>query len=321
MAERNTVVKLAEYKGIPVKKRIVEVTEQEIDDELERARTYASTTKDKPDGAAEMGDQVVIDFIGYIDGKPFEGGDGMDYPLTLGSNTFIPGFEEQLVGAKSGDFVDVNVSFPENYHDGRYAGREAVFKVTVKSLRSTIIPELDDEMVSRISPCGTVDEFRDYVRNEIKMYKENKNREDMSNEVLAKLVENSEIAVPEELVEDRAARLKDNLIAQIGGSGMTMEAYLDYNNITEDIIDEYNRTNALNLLRGQAVLGEVARAEGITCSEEELEGELFMMARKYQTTVDELREMLGEEGIEMVKEDLIDEKTLRFVVEQSVETE
>ncbi len=320
MADRKTVVRLAEYKGIPVKKRSAEVTEQEVADELERARSYAATTKDKPGGTAEMGDQVVIDFEGFIDDHPFEGGNGTGYPLVLGSGTFIPGFEEQLVGAKEGDTIDVIAAFPENYHDERYAGRNAVFKVTVKGLRATLVPELTDEVVARISPCSTVDEFKDYVRGEIKKYKEDQNREEKANEALTILVQNSEIAIPQELVDERAERLKENLIAQIEGSGTTMEAYLDYNNLTEEMLDQYNTNNALNMLRGQAVLGEVARAEGITCSEEELENELYLMARNYQTTLEELREMLGEEGVRMVEEDLIDEKSLRFVVEHCTES-
>ncbi len=319
MAERKVSVKLAEYKGIPVTKRSAGVTEQEVADELERARTYAARTEEKPDGSAEMGDQVVIDFVGYIDGRPFEGGDGTDYPLILGSNTFIPGFEEQLVGAKAGDEVDVKVPFPENYHDTRYAGRDALFRVTVKDLRSTIIPELDDEVVAKISACGTVDEFRDYVREEIRRYKEDQNLKEKQNEVLTKLVENSEIAVPQELADERAALLKNNLLAQLESSGSSLEAYLDYNNLTEEMMDRYNTINALNMLRGQAVLGEVARAEGITCSQEELEEELYLMARNYQTTIEELRGMLGEEGIRMVEEDIIDQHALDFVVANSVE--
>ncbi len=321
MEEKKASVKLAEYKGVPVKKHSEEVTEQEVADELERARTYASTTKDKPDGEAEMGDQVVIDFVGYIDDRPFEGGDGADYPLVLGSNTFIPGFEEQLVGAKVGEQVDVTLSFPENYHEPLYAGRDAVFKVTVKSLRSTIVPELTDEVVARISPCSTVDEFREYVRDEIRRSKINQNRQDKADEALTYIVENSEIAVPQELVDDRAARLKANLISQLSGSGSTLEAYLDYNNVTEETLDKYNTINALNMLRAQAVLGEIAKAEGLTCSMEELDNELYVMARDYQNTVEDLREMLGDEGIRMVEEDIIDEHALSFVVEHSVEVE
>ncbi|MCD8152675.1 MAG: FKBP-type peptidyl-prolyl cis-trans isomerase [Clostridiales bacterium] len=184
MDNKTIQVKLAEYKGIEVRKREVTVTEQEILSEMERARTYASTTEDKSDGSAVMGDQAVIDFVGYIDDTPFEGGDGQDFPLTLGSNTFIPGFEEQLDGAKVGDQVDVRVSFPENYHAKEYAGREAVFKVTVKSLRATLVPELSDEVVARISPCRTVEEFRGYVEKQIRDYKADQILQEKENEAL-----------------------------------------------------------------------------------------------------------------------------------------
>ncbi len=319
MAEKKVSVKVGEYKGIPVQKRSAEVTEQELADELERARTYAATTQDKPEGVAEMGDQVVIDFVGYIDDSPFEGGNGADYPIILGSNTFIPGFEEQLVGAKAGDRVDVYVPFPDDYQDERYAGRDAHFEVDIKDLRTTQIPELTDEVVVRISPCETVDEFEEFVQKEIQRHKEEQNREDKADEVLTLIVESSDIDIPQELLEERAALLKNNIISQLSGSGNTFEDYLDYYNLTEEIFDEYNTQNALNMLRGQAVLGEIARLEGITCSSEDLEKELYLMGKGYQASADEMREMLGEEGVRMVEEDILCQKALDFAVKESLE--
>ncbi|MCD8333594.1 MAG: trigger factor [Clostridiales bacterium] len=319
MDNKTIQVKLAEYKGIEVRKREATVTEQEILSEMERACTYASTTEDKSDGSAVMGDQAVIDFVGYIDDTPFEGGDGQDFPLTLGSNTFIPGFEEQLVGAKVGDQVDVRVSFPENYHSKVYAGREAVFKVTVKSLRATLVPELSDEVVARISPCRTVEEFRGYVEKQIRDYKADQILQEKENEALTKVVEGSEINVPQELVAERAAILKNNLLVQLQNGGNTLEAYLDYNNLTEEMYDSYVNRNALNMLQGQAVLLEIAKAEGFSYTPEELEQELYVMARGYQTTVDSLKEMIGEAGVLMVGEDILHKQALNYITEQSVE--
>ncbi|MCD8046868.1 MAG: trigger factor [Clostridiales bacterium] len=319
MDNKTIQVKLAEYKGIEVRKREVTVTEQEILSEMERARTYASTTEDKSDGSAVMGDQAVIDFVGYIDDTPFEGGDGQDFPLTLGSNTFIPGFEEQLVGAKVGDQVDVRVSFPENYHAKEYAGREAVFKVTVKSLRATLVPELSDEVVARISPCRTVEEFRGYVEKQIRDYKADQILQEKENEALTKVVEGSEINVPQELVAERAAILKNNLLVQLQNGGNTLEAYLDYNNLTEEMYDSYVNRNALNMLQGQAVLLEIAKAEGFSYTPEELEQELYVMAHGYQTTVDSLKEMIGEAGVLMVGEDILHKQALNYITEQCVE--
>jgi len=319
MEEKTIQVTLAPYKGVQVQKREVTVTEQEILSEMNRARSYASRTEDKPDGSAEMGDQVVIDFIGYIDDEPFEGGDGTDYPIVLGSNTFIPGFEEQLVGAKAGDCVDVHVPFPENYHAKEYAGRDAVFKVTVKSLRATIVPELTDEVVSRISPCKTVEEFRTYVEEQIRSHRSDQFLQEKENEVLEQIVEKSEIEVPEELVQERADILKNNLFAQLRNSGNTLEAYLDYHNLTQEMFDACARNDALNMLKGQAVLAEIAKAESFDYTQEELMQELFTMARNYQMTVDELREKIGEKGVEMVGNDILHKRALDFITQQSVE--
>ncbi len=320
MADKAIVKKLAEYKGIPVSKLDPTVTDEEVAAELERARTYASTTEDKPEGeAAEMGDQAVIDFIGYIDDEPFEGGSGKDYPLTLGSNTFIPGFEEQLVGVKAGDEVEVKLPFPENYHEPKCAGRDAVFKVTVKSLRTTHLPELTDEVVAKISPCKTVEEFREYVREEIQDYREKHFQREKEDEVVMKVVENSEVEVPQELVDERAEALKKNFISEIEKSDATFTDYLDYNNMTEEMFDRYNADNALRMLRGQAVLSEIARQEGLVCTDQELEVELDLLAREYKASVDELRGMLGAAGIEMVKDDVLEQHALDFLMEQCVE--
>ncbi len=319
MEEKKIQIRLAPYKGVPVQKREVAVTAEEIQAEMERARGYASKTVDKPDGAAEMGDQVVIDFVGYIDGEAFEGGDGEDYPIVLGSNTFIPGFEEQLVGARTGDRVDVKVPFPENYHAKEYAGRDAVFQVTVKSLRATIVPELTDEVVGRISPCKTVEEFRAHVEKQIRSHKTDQSRQERENEVLSYIVEHSEIEVPEELVRERAEILKNNLIVQLRNSGNTLEAWLDYNNLTEEMFDASAMSDALSMLKGQAVLAEVARAESFGYTPEQLMQELFMMARSYQMSVEELREKIGEKGVEMVGNDILHKQALDFITAQSVE--
>ncbi len=319
MSEKTIEITLAPYKGVRIKKKEVTVSEAEILAELERARSYASKTVDKTDGTAEMGDQVVIDFVGYINDEAFEGGDGTDYPLALGSNTFIPGFEEQLVGAKVGDTVDVKVPFPENYHAKEYAGKDAVFKVTVKSLRATVTPELTDEVVAKISPCKSVEEFKGYVRDQIHQYKADQILQEKENQILSRIVDASEILVPEEMIAERQEALKNNLIAQLRNSGNTLEAYLDYNNLTEEMFDAYAKNDAHNMLKGQAVLSEIARTEGFSFTPQELEDELFRMARGYQMTVGELRDMIGEEGVKMVGSDILNKQALDFVVAQSIE--
>ncbi len=319
MSEKTFAVKLGNYKGIEVKKREVVVTEEEVAAELRRARTYASATADKSDGVAEMGDQVVIDFVGYINDEAFEGGDGTDYPLVLGSNTFIPGFEAQLVGARVGDQVDVMVPFPENYHAPEYAGKDATFKVTVKDLRSTFTPELTDEIVANISPCKTIEEFKGYIENEIRKFKTDQLLQAKEDDVLTQIVESSEMEVPEDMIKERAAVLKNNLLVQLKNTGNTLEDYCDYNNMTESMLDIYLEQDAVNMLKGQAVLLEIAKAEGFSYTEEQLEEELFKMARSYQTTVGEFKEMIGEDGIAMVGNDILHKQALDFITENAVE--
>ena len=319
MSEQTIQVKLAKYKGVTVARREATVTEEEVMAELERARSYASITKDKDNGEAAMGDQAVIDFVGYINGEPFEGGDGTDYPLVLGSNTFIPGFEAQLVGAKVGETVEVKVPFPTNYHEQAFAGKDATFKVTVKSLRSTITPELSDEVVSKISPCKTIDEFKVYVSNEIKRFKEDQLLQEKENEVLTKIVEASELDIPQEMIDGRAQILKNNLEAQLRNGGNTLQDYMDYNNLTQEMLDEYINHDAVNMLKGQAVLLEIANEEGMTYTQEELDEALFNMARGYQMTVGELENMIGEEGVKMVGCDILHKKALQFIVAESIE--
>ncbi len=311
---------LAPYKGVTVKARPVTVTEEEIASELQRARGYASRTEEKAEGAvAEMGDQAVIDFIGYINGEAFEGGDGTDYPLVLGSNTFIPGFEAQLVGAGVGAQVDVKVPFPENYHAAEYAGKDAIFKVTIKSLRRTVVPELSDDVVSKISPCKTVEEFKEYVKKEITRFKTDQALQAKEDEVLTKIVEASEIEVEEAMIEERAAALKNNLLVQLQNSGNTLEAYCDYNNMSEGMLDIYLKRDAENMLKGQAVLLAIAKEENFSYTEAELEEELFKLARGYQTTVGELKEMIGADGIAMVGDDILHKQALAFITENAVE--
>ncbi len=319
MEMKEVQVTLSEYKGIAVTRRAVTVTKEEVAQEMERARSYASTTVDKTSGQAEMGDQAVIDFVGYMDGEPFEGGDGTDYPLVLGSNTFIPGFEAQLVGARVGDIVDVKVPFPTNYHAKEYAGRDALFKVTIKGLRATITPELSDEVVSKISPCKTVDEFEAYVESEIKKFKADQILQAREEEVLTKIVESSTLEIPQERIDQYAEALKNNLLGQLRNSGATLEQYLDYNNLTEEMLDEHLSQNGLIMLKGKSVLLAIAEAEGFTYTEEELEELLFVMARNYQTTVKDLKNMLGEDGLKQAAEEILQKKALSFITEQSIE--
>ena len=290
MSEKKIQVTLGNYKGVEVKKAEIIITEEEVKAELERARQYAVTTQDK-DGAAELGDEAVIDFVGYIDGEAFAGGDGTDFPLKLGSNTFIPGFEDQLVGAKKDDNVDVVVTFPEDYHAAEFAGKEATFKVTVKGVRSSVVPELSDEVVQKISQCKTVAEFEEFVKKSIHDFKQNQADMEKENAVLA----------------------------QLRNAGNTFEQYLQYNGLTEELFEEYAAKDALSMLKGQAVLQEIAKAEGFSYTDEDVDQTIAAMAMSYQMPAEQLREMMGERGVAMVAEDILSKQALEFIVKEAVE--
>ena len=318
MSEKKIQVTLGNYKGVEVKKAEIIITEEEVKAELERARQYAVTTQDK-DGAAELGDEAVIDFVGYIDGEAFAGGDGTDFPLKLGSNTFIPGFEDQLVGAKKDNNVDVVVTFPEDYHAAEFAGKEATFKVTVKGVRSSFLPELSDEVVQKISQCKTVAEFEEFVRKSIHDFKQNQADMEKENKVLEQIVEASEIEVPQEFIDERKEQLKNNLLAQLRNAGNTFEQYLQYNGLTEELFEEYAAKDALSMLKGQAVLQEIAKAEGFSYTDEDVDQTIAAMAMSYQMPAEQLREMMGERGVAMVAEDILSKQALEFIVKEAVE--
>ena len=310
--EKITVV-LGEYKGIKLPKMEVTVTEEEVQEELKRAQQMAAT-KEPKDGAAETGDETVIDFVGYKDGVAFPGGDGSDYPLVLGSGSFIPGFEEQLVGSKKGDHVEVKVTFPANYHAEDLAGAEAVFQVDVKEVRSAKLPEIGDEMAQKVSPCKTLEEFKEYVRNEIKKYKSQQlasQREDM---IVSKIMETSTVEVPEKDIQVAADNLKQNFKMQLMQAGQNLEAYLQSAQMTQEQFDQSAVEQATMMIKGQSVLAEIAKRENIVVTDEELEKELSQMAMNYQMEVDKLKEAIGEHGLELVRQDISGSKAMDLML-------
>lgn len=310
--EKITVV-LGNYKGIKLPKMEVTVTEEELQEELKRAQQMAAT-KEPKEGAAETGDETVIDFVGYKDGTAFPGGDGTDYPLVLGSGSFIPGFEEQLVGSKKGDHVEVKVIFPENYHAEDLAGKEAIFQVDVKEVRSAKLPEIGDEMAQKVSPCKTLEEFKEYVRNEIERYKKQQlssQREDM---IVSKIMETSTVEVPQKDIQVAADNLKQNFKMQLMQAGQSLDAYLASAQMTQEQFDQSAIDQATMMIKGQSVLAEIAKQENITVSDEELEKELVQMAKSYQMEVDKLKEAIGAHGLELVRQDISGSKAMDLML-------
>lgn len=311
-------VELGQYKGIQIPKSMVSVTEEEIMEELKRAQQMAGT-KEAKEGPAETGDETVIDFVGYRDGVAFPGGDGTDFPLVLGSGQFIPGFEEQLVGAKKGDHVEVRVTFPSNYHATDLAGKETVFQVDVKEVRTLVLPEIGDEMARRVSSCKTLEEFKEFVKASILKYKEQEMKTEKETYIVNKVMETSTITVPEEEAKIAAENLKQNFYAQLQQSGQNIEQYLAYVNMTMEDFEKSAMDQANTMIRGQALLAKIAEVEGVVVTDDDLNNELAEMASNYRMGVEDLKEAIGEDGLVLVKGDIAASKAIDLVVAYAVE--
>lgn len=320
-AMADTKVVLGQYKGLEVVKPFFEVTEEEIQIEFQKACSLAAKNVEKTTEPAETGDLLTIDFVGYLDGEPFPGGDGENFPLTLGSNTFIPGFEDQLIGAHAGDEVDVDLAFPADYHAKELAGKPVVFKVKVHSIRTNSAPEMSDEVVQKVSQCKTVDEFHEYVFSQIYNSKKMEAARQLEDDILEKVMAGATVKLTQEAILERKNGLVNSLVSQLQASQMTLPEYMKYHNITQQEFDEYMLRDAQTMLEGQAVLGAIAEKEGLTCSEEELNRELTEMALSYHMDFEKVQDALGMEGKEMIRQDILTRKALDLVVAEAVVSE
>ena len=319
MSEKKIQVTLGNYKGVEVKKAEIIITEEEVKAELERARQYAVTTQDK-DGAAELGDEAVIDFVGYIDGEAFAGGDGTDFPLKLGSNTFIPGFEDQLIGANIDEEKEINVTFPEEYQAKELAGKAAVFKCTVHSIKAKELPELDDEFVSDVSEKSeTVDAYKAEVKAKIKERKENEGKQKREDQSVEQAVANAEMDIPEAMISFQSRQMVDDFARRIMQQGMTMEQYFQFTGLSEEKMMEEFKPEAEKRIRTRLTLEAIVAAENIEVSEERLDEELQKMADSYKMEVDKLKEYMGENEKKQMKEDIAIQEAVTLIANAAVE--
>ena len=285
-------VTLGEYKGLKVDKVSVEVTDEEVDAEIEKERERNARTVEVTDRAVQDKDEVTLDFEGFVDGEAFEGGKGEDYPLTIGSGAFIPGFEDQLIGAEIGKEMEVKVTFPEEYQAKELAGKEAVFKCTVKAIKAKELPELDDEFASDVSEEGeTMDEYKAEVRGKIKERKEREAKEKKENQTVEQAVANAEIDLPEPMVDLQARQMADDFARRIMQQGMSLEQYFQFTGLSEEKMMEELKPQAEKRIRTRLVLEAIVAAENIEVSDERLEEELKKMADAYQMEVDKLKSL------------------------------
>ena len=318
MSEKKIQVTLGNYKGVEVKKAEIIITEEEVKAELERARQYAVTTQDK-DGAAELGDEAVIDFVGYIDGEAFAGGDGTDFPLKLGSNTFIPGFEDQLVGAKKDDNVDVVVTFPEDYHAEELKGKEAVFKCTVHEIKAKELPEIDDEFAAEVSEFDTLDEYKADVKAKIKEQKATDGKRKQEDQAVEQAIKNASYEIPDAMVDTQISQMANDFAQRIQSQGLTMEQYYQFTGMTEEKMNEEFKPQAVKRIETRLVLEAIAKAENIEISDEKLDEEIAKMAEAYKMEADKLKEFMGDAEKKQMKEDMAVQEAVTFLVENAVE--
>ena len=313
-------VKLGEYKGLKVDKVSTRVMQKEVDEEIEKERERNARTVEVTDRAVQDKDIVTLDFEGFVDGVAFEGGKGENYPLTIGSGAFIPGFEEQLIGAEIDKETEVKVTFPEEYQAKELAGKEAVFKCTVHEIKAKELPELDDEFASEVSEeAETLEDYKAEVKAKIKERKENEGKEKKENQAVEQAVANAEIDLPAPMVDLQAKQMADDFARRIMQQGMSVEQYFQFTGLNEEKMMEELKPQAEKRIRTRLVLEAIVAAENIEVSDERLDEELQKMADSYQMEVEKLKEFMGENEKKQMKEDIAVQDAVTLITEAAVE--
>lgn len=314
-------VTLGEYKGVEVAKVDVEVKDEEVDEELRKEQEKNSRLLAVEDRPAENGDIVTMDYEGFIDGKSFPGAQGKDYPLMIGSGAFIPGFEEQLIGAKVDEPTEVNVTFPENYSNKELIGKDATFKCVVHKIEKKEIPELDDEFAMDVSEFDTLDEYKEDIKKNLLEKKEEDAKRKMGDDALAKIIEASQMEIPEPMIETQQAQLKDDFRARIEYQGITLDHYLTFNKMTMEELDKELRERTVDSIQSRLVLEKIAEVENIQATQEQIDEEIQKTADMYRMDVDKVKEMVGDDELEQIKKDLAVRRAADLIVEAAVLTD
>ena len=312
-------VTLGEYKGIQVEKAPIEVTDEEIEAQVNKEREANSRTVTVEDRAVQKGDIATIDFEGFVDGVAFDGGKGENYDLEIGSNTFIPGFEDQLVGAEIGKELDVNVTFPEEYGAKELAGKEAVFKCKVNGIKVKELPEADDEFAQEVSEFDTLDEYKADIKAKLLKDKEDEAKRAKEDAVIGKIVENATMDIPDAMVEYQTQQMLDDFGRRMQSQGLSLEQYFQFTGMTEADYKEQMKPRALQNIQSRLVLEAVAAAEKLEATEEDLDAEYAKMADQYKLDVEKVKEIFGEYQKEELKKDIVIQKAAALVTDAAVE--
>ena len=312
-------VTLGEYKGLSVDKVSNRVTAKEVDAKLEEEQKKNARTVVVEDRAVQDGDEVVLDFEGFVDGVAFEGGKGENYPLTIGSGSFIPGFEEQLIGAEAEKEVEVNVTFPEEYHSEDLAGKAAVFKCTVHEIKAKELPELDDEFAAEVSEFDTLDAYKADIKAKIKEQKIADGNRKKEDQVVEKAVANATMEIPEAMIDTQVNQMAQDFAQRIQQQGLSMEQYFQFTGMTAEKMMEELRPQAVKRIETRLVLEAIVKAENIEITDEKLDEELAKMAEAYKMEVEKLKEFMGENEKEQMKMDLAVQEAVTFLADNAVE--
>ena len=313
-------VKLGKYKGVKVDKIDVEVTDADVDAEIDKEREKNARNITVEDRAVKDGDITTLDFEGFVDGVAFDGGKGENYELTIGSGAFIPGFEEQLVGAEIGKEVEVNVTFPEDYQAENLKGKDAVFKCTVKEIKEKQLPDLDDEFAGEVSEFDTLAEYKEDVKKTLTEKKQKDAKNAKENAAVDAAVAVCEMEIPEAMLETQQKQMLDEFAQRISMQGLTMEQYFQFTGSSYQQMFEQVKPQAEERIKARLVLEAIAKAENLEATEEEYEKELQNMADIYQMELDKVKELLGDREKKNIMQDLAVRKAAEFVADNAKET-
>lgn len=312
-------VTLGQYKGIEVAKTEAEVTEEDVNAELDKVREQNSRVISVEGRAVEDGDMTVIDFEGFVDGEAFEGGKGNDYSLTIGSHSFVDTFEEQLIGKNIGEETEVNVTFPDSYHAENLKGKAAMFKVTIKDIKKKELPELDDDFAQDVSDFDTLAEYKEDVKKTLTERKEKEAKAKKESEVIEKVVENAQMDIPEAMIDTQVRQMADEFAQRLQMQGLSVEQYFQFTGLTPDRFLADMKPEAERRIKSRLALEAVVKAENIEVSDAEYEEELNKMASMYNMEVEKIKEFMGENEAKQVKEDAAVQKAVDVIVAAAVE--
>ena len=312
-------VSLGKYKGVEIEKTDIAVTDEEVEAELVKEQEKNATFNEVTDRAVADGDRVNLNFEGFVDGVAFEGGKGEDYPLTIGSGSFIPGFEEQLIGAEIGKEMDVNVTFPENYQSADLAGKPAVFKCTILKITEKVLPELNDEFADDVSEFSTLDEYKADIRKNLEVRKEEQARTEKENKVIDAIIADSDITIPEPMLKAQQEQIVDEFAQRLQSQGLNIDQYFSYmGGSREKMMDEV-KDQADKRIRTRLVLEEIVKAENIVATEEDFEVELGKLAEAYGTDLETIKKIFEGREKDRMMEDIAVQKAVSFVADNAVE--